>query len=208
MPTGDPIICRRFLLPSSLIGIFDSALAALCVSDNFEQADPAAATVSDVTIAYSLALDTPYQRGCLVVGEIIELAVDTIPSWALPCDGSTYANVDYPELASVISSEFVVDGSHFRTPDRVNRFAMGGPPNGVQGGENAHTLTTSEMPAHTHGYIATNLPEASSVLGVLEGFQPGPQTLQTDSEGGGGGHNNLPQYEGSTFVIVAVSDGT
>lgn len=185
----------------------DGALAALCISENWVQSDPAAALPEDVVIAFGQALDTAYQGGCHMVGQVIELGTDTVPAWALLCDGSTYANVDYPELALVISAGLVVDGSHFRTPDRVNRFGMYGPPTGVQGGENVHVLTTAEMPSHTHDYIATNNPVSSAVLGTLSGIQPAPQTLATSSAGGDGSHNNLPQYEGTIFVIVAMSDG-
>lgn len=155
-----------------------------------------------------------------MVGQILEFATDTIPATCLLCDGTVYLNTDYPELAAVIGAEFHTDGTHFRTPDRVNRFGMSGPPNGVQGGENTHTLTAGEMPSHghtdlghTHGYTAPT----GEFLALGPGEEPvvlaqfpeltGSGNANLTDAGGGGSHNNIPQYEGTTFVIVAMSNG-
>jgi microcystin-dependent protein len=206
MPEDEPTVCRLYSIPASLLGTWDGAVGLLCSPHLWTRGDDiGAVSVSDVNAAYAAIIEKSWERGCRMVGEIIELGTDTVPDWALLCDGTEYANADYPELAAVISAGLVTDGTHFRTPDRINRFGMYGPPTGVQGGENTHVLTVTEMPSHHHTYTATTLPEASAVLGVLEGFQPGPQTLDTGDTGGDAGHNNLPQYEGTIFVIVAMS---
>lgn len=52
-------------------------------------------------------------------------------------------------------------------------------------GAETHTLTTSEMPAHSHG-INNNI----SGVGSGTGFGQGA-TYQSTTEGGGNAHNNV-----------------
>jgi microcystin-dependent protein len=219
MPEIDPTVCRVYSIPVSLLGHWDGCVGMLCSAQLWTRGDdPASASVSDVNQAFASIIETSWERGCRMVGEVIELATDTVPAWALVCDGTTYADVDYPELAAVISAGLRVDSTHFRVPDRVNRFGMYGPPTGVQGGENSHVLTVTEMPSHTHTDAGhTHTEEGigvalATICGEIECFSASPETNNTgtghadiQNTGGGAGHNNLPQYEGTVFVIVAVS---
>lgn len=206
LATPDITVCRQLSFPASVADALYGWLQQLTWPETWSQGiEPGAASVDDIVAIFEAMTDIAVNRGCRVVGQVIELATDSIPAWALLCDGSTYANVAYPELAAVIGAEFKTDSTHFRTPDRVNRFGMGGPPNGVQGGENTHTLTETEIPAHTHTEQGFTV-ELSSVCGAIECLSAAPITQPTGSAGGGGSHNNLPQYEGTTFVIVATSN--
>ena len=56
-------------------------------------------------------------------------------------------------------------------------------------GAETHTLTTAEMPAHTHTYGKSTTTESMSIHDI-SGLR-GAATTDTGSTGGGGAHNNL-----------------
>ena len=56
-------------------------------------------------------------------------------------------------------------------------------------GAETHTLTTAEMPAHTHTYGKSTTTESMSIHDI-SGLR-GAATTNTGSTGGGGAHNNL-----------------
>jgi hypothetical protein len=73
------------------------------------------------------------------------------------------------------------------TPETVSFTA------GEEGGEYNHTLTTSEIPAHTHTYTR----KGTTTGGTLAGGDPnsvGEFTDNTSTTGGGQAHNNLQPY--------------
>lgn len=78
--------------------------------------------------------------------------------------------------------------------------AGGGYSAGATGGEAAHTLTVSEMPAHSH-QITTNGSLYFIGNGVGTEFEMGSwasrslaMNYTTVSAGGNGAHNNMPPY--------------
>ena len=60
------------------------------------------------------------------------------------------------------------------------------------GGEETHTLTVDEMPAHTHSYT-TKLDESSTGY-LTEGGVDAGSVRESSSTGGGDPHNNLQPY--------------
>jgi len=76
---------------------------------------------------------------------------------------------------------------------------------GYSGGEEDHTLTSSEMPSHDHQQH--NSPGALVIpVGAPSTFyahtDPGLPAW-TGSAGGGNEHNNMPPFHALTFGIIA-----
>lgn len=93
-----------------------------------------------------------------ILGMIVPFVTEDPASGVLPCDGSVYLRVDFPDLYAVLDPFFIVDADHFNVPDLRGRVVLGvgsgaGLSNynvGDNGGEEAHTLTTGEIASHTH----------------------------------------------------------
>jgi len=131
----------------------------------------------------NMALITPE------VGFIKPYITTNPPDNTLPCDGGTYARVDYPILYSVIDAVFVIDADHFTTPNLEGLVLLGAGSVGARtfalgdtGGEYDHTLITSELASHTHVADAPTVVDPSHSHGVsgailsavLEGAVPAP----------------------------------
>jgi len=145
-----------------------------------------------------------------LIGWILPNALGTLPDNLLPCDGSSYAREDYPTLYAVLDSAFIVDADNFVVPDLRSSVPMGaGQKPGLsdyavneEGGVEAVTLTTAEMPSHSHGLFEfTALAVEPGELPVLD---PNPLALRsTDSTGGDGAHENRMPFVAVPFAIVA-----
>lgn len=91
----------------------------------------------------------------MVVGSIIPFAGSTVPEGFLACNGDAVSRDTYADLFSVIGTTFGVgDGSTtFNLPNLVDRIAMCNSGNysiGTSGGEETHTLLTTELASHSH----------------------------------------------------------
>ena len=66
-------------------------------------------------------------------------------------------------------------------------------------GEDQHTLTVPEIPAHTHNFFPLVTADANN--GGANGVQYGTTAnVPTSSTGGGAAHNNLPPFYGVYFI--------
>src|SRR5512147_1170697 len=92
--------------------------------------------------------------------------------WAL-CDGQLLPINQNQALFSLLGTTYGGDGRvNFGLPDLRGRVPnhMGGHVLGERGGEQAHTLSISEMPQHTHSLkgsttqASTNAPDTNTVL--------------------------------------------
>ena len=134
----------------------------------------------------------------------------TPPTGWLWCQGQAVSRTTYATLFSAIGTLWGVgDGSStFNVPDTRGRAAIGeGSGAGLTHrdlayltGTETHTLTTAEMPAHTHtggtGQAHSNDPEAGAQMKVGNSAN----TTPTASTGGGAAHNNMQP----SFVVKMI----
>ena len=186
----DGDITKKFRFQAS--GITTETTRMLTVPDK----DGTIATLSDVMPTGSV---TPYAG-------LIE------PSDWLFCYGQAVSRTTYAALFAVVSTTYGVgDGSTtFNLPDLRGRVVAGkddmggasanrltdqtggldGDVLGKTGGEEAHVLSTTSMPAHTHTVTAVG--SGSLVVTNTSGSSAaGSSSLTTSSVGSGSAHNNV-----------------
>lgn len=95
------------------------------------------------------------------VGSVLVYAGSVAPSGWLLCDGSAVSRIDYSTLFNVIGTTYGTgNGSTtFNLPNLQDRIPVGkGTTNmnlGITGGQDSVTLTTSELPEHSHSASST-----------------------------------------------------
>lgn len=132
-----------------------------------------------------------------------------VPLWGnwLPCDGATVSRTTYAELFATIGTTFGVgDGATtFGLPDLRGRSAIGEGTGaglsaralGATGGAETHSLTTSEMPGHTHGFnTGGNFMGVSGAgsYGFGAGANGAKSQSTTASAGGSAPHENMHPF--------------
>jgi microcystin-dependent protein len=154
------------------------------------------------------------------IGQITLFAGNFAPrGWAF-CDGQLLAISQNTALFSILGTTYGGDGrTTFALPDLrgrapVHAGSSGGPgltPRllGEQGGEEAHTLIQSEMPAHAHGGRAstgdqtTNRPSgAYPARGGVYASSQDTTTGPGEPSGGGQPHGNMQPYLGLNYIIA------
>jgi len=112
-----------------------------------------------------------------MIGEIITYAGSTNPNpsqWLL-CDGASLLRATYTDLFNVIGTTYgSVDGTHFSLPDMRGRTPVGaGSGSGLTPraigdsfGAETVTLTTAEIPAHTHSDAGHSHSESTAVASL------------------------------------------
>jgi microcystin-dependent protein len=117
-----------------------------------------------------------------------------LPQNVLACNGTQYDKDMWPKLYEYLGTETL--------PDLSNRFLLSsGLRNpGVTGGEDSHTLSTNELPQHTHVYTSHSQVDVQEGKGVTVSQ---PAFGVTGSAGTGQAHNNMPPYMVVKYGIVA-----
>jgi microcystin-dependent protein len=149
-------------------------------------------------------------------GSLIPFAGATEPVGWLFCYGQQISRAAYSALFTAIGTTYGVgDGSTtFNLPDLRGRIPLckdnlgGTSANrvvaaaadtlGGNGGTETHTLTTAEIPAHTHPGIGTT---NNSYGGGASGALNGTGGSTGSNAGGGGAHNNMQPYITLAYLI-------
>ncbi len=152
------------------------------------------------------------------VGEIRMFAGNFAPAGWMFCEGQLLPISEYETLFNLIGTTYGGDGqSTFALPDLRGRIPMhsgNGFTLAETGGVETVTLTVSQIPAHSHPFVATtNNSTANSVSNnflsqppvILEYFQNAPSVALNPSSGGSTGgnqpHNNFQPYLCVDFII-------
>lgn len=151
----------------------------------------------------------------------------TIPPY-LNCDGTTFSSAVYPQLAQILGGNTLPD-SRGRGRATLNQgtgrmtAASGGVDGNTTlagGGTDSITLTTAQIPSHSHGVTDPGHYHQLTYQAILGGGGGGPDISRTGSgnintiatvtgitiqnSGGGGLHSNMqPTYVGGYTVIRA-----
>jgi microcystin-dependent protein len=151
------------------------------------------------------------------VGVIQMYGGSAAPTGWLICDGSIVSQTTYATLFAIIGSTYNTGGEgagNFRLPDFRRRTAVGaggtgtgvlGNALGNRGGTETHTLTTSEMPAHSHNLPGANFlawdthPVGAFALQAISGAF-NTAALLPDT-GGNQPHNNIQPSLVVNYII-------
>ena len=142
-------------------------------------------------------------------GNISMCGGSSAPTGWLLCDGSAVSRTTYADLFTAIGTTWGVgDGSTtFNLPDLRSRSPIGaGQGSGLSnrtlastGGAETHTLTASQMPAHSHNYDKYGT--TGTVLDDWQNGSKGFSSNPTSSAGSGAAHNNMHPRASVTFII-------
>ena len=149
------------------------------------------------------------------IGEIRLFGFGKAPSGWATCEGQTLAISNNQALFAILGTRFGGDGVRtFMLPDLRGRAPVAANqayPVGARGGEDKHTLTLAEMPAHTHAVNATKAsadqyPIANNVWASNMNYAGSASvTLSPNAvttAGAGLAHDNMQPYLVTCYCIA------
>lgn len=185
------------------------ALALLTDEYNW---NPSSTVDAETAADFGIEVQLSFLPASNIVGSVLPFAGTTasLPVGTLLCDGASYLRADYPDLFTAIGTVWgSADSTHFNVPDLRSVAIIGA---GQQSpfsnrtlaalvGEESHTLTSGEMPAHVHTESST-IPTPITIGEIPAVTVTGSASL-TGSTGGGGAHNNMQPSIALNYIIVA-----
>jgi microcystin-dependent protein len=154
------------------------------------------------------------------MGELKIMSCNFAPQgWAM-CNGQLLPIAQNQALFSLLGTMYGGNGStNFALPDLRGRIPMHvGPGNahtqGERGGEQAHTVSTAELPTHAHFFSGTHnaadtvLPAGATLANVNANTYAPPTNLTSINPatvvttGGSQPHNNMSPFLALTFCIA------
>jgi microcystin-dependent protein len=196
------------------------ALTATSTELNVLDGITASTTELNYVDGVTSAIQTQLTANATPAGVVSMWVTGTAPTGWLLCQGQAVSRTTYATLFGVISTTYGVgdNSTTFNLPDLRGRVPMGaGTGRNVADSANltartlgtkvsdaeTHTLTTAEMPAHTHDLSPGQIVGTGS--GGTNAYSPlgnNPQTATTiTSTGGGGAHNNTQPSTVINFII-------
>jgi len=151
-------------------------------------------------------------------GTVMQSAAVNVPMGWFECNGARLNTNDYPDLFNAIGYTYGGSDTSFNLPDIRGRVPIGNGGGagltthalGSKGGEESHTLTTGEMPSHSHSltrrsneddgsYDTNNARQDESSAATTDRADLGP--FNTNDTGGGSAHNNMQPYITLWYII-------
>jgi len=143
-----------------------------------------------------------------IIGEIrIFAIVGSLPAGWLECNGDPYPKLSFPDLYAAIGDTFGAGEYTFNVPNLARRVVVGTGGDwdlGDNGGEENHTLSIDEMPAHRHIIyrVLSSFASGTARSGIHNEDQGASNNL-TGYEGGDLPHNNLQPYLVLRYAIYS-----
>lgn len=173
--------------------------------------------VGNTSLTGSLAVSGDVTKGGISMfvptGSMSMFAGISAPAGYVLCDGSSYSTTTYASLFSVIGYTYGGSGATFNVPDMRGRApkgvssGVGGIADralGVTGGEENHTMSIDEMPAHSHSFLSANSDTSNHGINIAGSYDVntgGTHSDTTDSAGGGDAFNVLDPYLAVNYII-------
>jgi microcystin-dependent protein len=155
-------------------------------------------------------------------GIVVPWGSAAIPSGFLLCDGTSYATASYSALFAVIAYTYGGSGANFNVPDLRDRTVVGvssanskalaqgigantvTPTGNIAGSTGATTLTTAQIPSHTHTFSAGNNNMEQPMARPISGVSPLGTTITTAAAGSGQSHDHTlsANFSGSANSVL------
>jgi microcystin-dependent protein len=150
------------------------------------------------------------------VGAVTAYVSSNAPNGWLNCEGQELYRGDYPALFEVIGTTYGAGNgtTTFNLPDLKGRAIVGQGAGsgltarsmGATGGAETHTLSTDEMPSHSHNVDNTVQKSGLNTPSGLDNDGSEIDTVNTvstasTSDGGGQAHNNMQPFAVLNYII-------